>query len=174
MGRKIKKNTQGYNSKFISRAKAIKKLGLSIKNFRKLCILKGVHPRMPTKAIKKQHQVYYHTKDIIFLSQDSMMDYFKQLEIYKRKLQKAISRKNDVMVRRLKENKPQINLNHVVRERYENFQDAIKDLDDCLSTLALFQALPTHRLFKIDPLRLKISSALMNFLKLYVIQQKSL
>jgi hypothetical protein len=35
-----------------------------------------------------------------------MMDYFKQLEIYKRKLQKAISRKNDVMVRRLKENKP--------------------------------------------------------------------
>ena len=53
MGRKIKKTSKGYNSKFISRAKAIKWLGLSIKDFRKLCILKGVHPRMPSKNIKK-------------------------------------------------------------------------------------------------------------------------
>lgn len=53
MGRKIKKNTRGSNSKFISRAKAIKKLGLSIKDFRKLCILKGVHPRVPTRSLGK-------------------------------------------------------------------------------------------------------------------------
>ena len=44
MARLIKKNTKGLNSKFITRAKAIKKLGVSIKDFRKLCILKGVHP----------------------------------------------------------------------------------------------------------------------------------
>ena len=68
MGRKIKKNTKGSNSKFVSRAKAIKKLGLSIKDFRKICILKGIHPRVPTRSLGKQHMVYYHSKDILYLS----------------------------------------------------------------------------------------------------------
>ena len=45
MSKKIKKNVMGKNSKFISWAKVIKKLGLSIKDFWKICILKGVHPR---------------------------------------------------------------------------------------------------------------------------------
>jgi pescadillo protein len=66
------------------------------------------------------------------------MDYFRNIQIYKRKLQKAISKKNEEQIKRLKENKPQIDLNHIVRERYENFEDVLKDLDDCLSTLALF------------------------------------
>jgi pescadillo protein len=67
MARLLKKNTKGLNSKFITRAKAIKRLGLSIKDFRKLCILKGVHPREPTKKIGKTSTVYYHTKDIKYL-----------------------------------------------------------------------------------------------------------
>ena len=67
MARTIKKNTKGLNSKFITRAKSIKKLELSIKDFRKLCILKGVHPREPTKKLGNTSTVYYHTKDIKYL-----------------------------------------------------------------------------------------------------------
>ncbi len=47
-------------------------------------------------------------------------------------------------------------------------------MDDCLSTLSLFAAMPTHRLFKIDPLRLKISKTLIDMLKLYLIETKGL
>ena len=52
MGKKIKKGTKGPVSKYITRSKAIKKLDIPIKDFRKLCILKGVHPREPSKGVK--------------------------------------------------------------------------------------------------------------------------
>ena len=41
-------------------------------------------------------------------------------------------------------------------------------MDDSLSTLALFSSLPSHRLFKVDPERVKISKTLIDFFKLYV------
>lgn len=67
MGRKIKKETKGAVSKYISRAKAIKKLQVPLKDFRKLCILKGVHPREPRRKAGKTHMTYYHLKDIKYL-----------------------------------------------------------------------------------------------------------
>ena len=169
MGRLIKKNSKGLNSKFITRAKAIKRLQLSIKDFRKLSILKGVHPREPTKKIGKTSTVYYHTKDIKYLQEDKAIEYFRTCQIYKRKLRKAIVRKDERKVKDLKESKPQLNINHIVKERFHNFEDALKDMDDCLSTLALFSSLPSHRVFKVDPERIRISKALIDFFKLYVI-----
>lgn len=171
MTRILKKNTKGKNSKFISRAKAIKKLGLSIKDFRKLCILKGVHPREPTKKLGKVNTVYYHDKDIKYLQEDKAIEYFQINQIYKRKLRKAIVRKDLRKVQELKESKPALSINHIVKERYTNFEDALKDLDDCLSTLALFSSLPSHRLFKVDPERIKISRALVDFFKIYVVSK---
>lgn len=171
MGRLVKKNTKGLNSKFITRAKAIKKLGLSIKDFRKLCILKGVHPREPTKKLGQSSTVYYHGKDIKYLQEDKAIDYFKTVQIFKRKLKKAIVRKDERKLKDLKECKPQLNINHIVKERYVNFEDALKDMDDCVSNLALFSTLPSHRVFKVDPEKIKISKALIDFFKLYIQSQ---
>ena len=72
------------------------------------------------------------------------MNHFRDIQIYKRKLQKAISKKNEEKIKRIKETKPRMNIDHVVRERYQNFEDALKDLDDCISSLALFQSMPAH------------------------------
>lgn len=44
--------------------------------------------------------------------------------------------------RRLK-SQPQLKLDHIVKERYPTFIDAIKDLDDCLTLLFLFSTFPS-------------------------------
>lgn len=46
------------------------------------------------------------------------------------------------MNRRLKAH-PEIKLDHIVKERYPTFIDAVKDLDDCLTLLFLFSTFPS-------------------------------
>lgn len=41
---------------------------------------------------------------------------------------------------------PELKLDHIVKERYPTFIDAIKDLDDCLTLLFLFSTFPSLRL----------------------------
>lgn len=62
----------GEGVQYISRAQAMKKLQLTLKDFRKICILKGIYPREP-RARKRAQQgkagilTLYHKKDIQFL-----------------------------------------------------------------------------------------------------------
>lgn len=97
---------------------------------------------------------YYHSKDIKYLEQDKLIDYFRQMAIYKRKLKNAIAKKDVTKVQSIKENKPLLDINHIVRERYADFGDAVKDLDDALSLISLIEKFPSHRLFKIDPVKI--------------------
>ena len=72
--KRLKAGKRGEVIKYISRAKAIRKLQLSLKDFRKLCILKGVYPREPPKKLKRNTKTYYHLKDINFLALDPIID----------------------------------------------------------------------------------------------------
>ena len=47
MGKKIKKGKEGPSTEYVSRTKALKKLQVNLKDFRRLCILKGIYPREP-------------------------------------------------------------------------------------------------------------------------------
>lgn len=62
----------GEGTQYLSRAQAMKKLQLNLKDFRKLCILKGIYPREPKIRKRAQKgrggiQTLYHKKDIQFL-----------------------------------------------------------------------------------------------------------
>lgn len=146
MGIKKKINKSGAIINFISRSRALKKLDISLKDFRKLCILKGIYPSAPKKKLLKKYGTktkFYQLKDILNLIHEPLLIKIKQARIYLKKIQKALNRKDLKRVLFLKKNKPEFTCDHLIRERYPNFIDAVRDLDDCLSMIHLFSMLPS-------------------------------
>lgn len=144
------KKKEGNAAKYMTRSQAIKYLQVSLSLFRKLCILKGVFPRDPKKKVKGNHHTYYHMKDIAFLKHEPLVEKFRDMRTYDRKVKKAESKKNKDLAERLLTRKPTYTLDRLIRERYPKFVDALRDLDDCLSMVHLFAALPAIEREKIE------------------------
>ena len=71
--------SHGTVSEFVGRTKAIKRLQLSIRDFRRLCILKGIYPRDPkNKKHLDSKQTYYHYKDIAYLAHEPLLRRFNE------------------------------------------------------------------------------------------------
>ncbi|KYQ91654.1 hypothetical protein DLAC_07430 [Tieghemostelium lacteum] len=139
--RKFKKGDKGENLRFITRNEAAKKLQVSLKVFRKLCIIKGIHPRNPRKKLKGKSKTYYYAKDIRFLQHEKLIDIIRARKAAKVKSKKLEDRKEFGALKSFKKSLPEFSLDHIVKERYPTFQDALKDLDDCLSLVHLFASL---------------------------------
>ncbi|KAK6136663.1 hypothetical protein DH2020_029607 [Rehmannia glutinosa] len=136
------KKKEGNAAKYVTRSQAVKYLQLSLPVFRKLCILKGVFPREPKKKVKGNHHSYYHMKDIMFLKHEPLLEKLRDIRTYEKKVKKAMSKKNRDLAERLLTRKPTYTLDMLIKERYPKFIDALRDLDDCLSMVHLFAALP--------------------------------
>jgi pescadillo protein len=113
--RKIKAGKRGEVVKYISRAKAIRKLQLSLKDFRKICILKGVYPREPPKKLKRNNRSYYHLKDVNFLALDPIIERIRSQKVYLKKFKKAKAKGDIGKIQYLAKHKPQLSLSHLVR-----------------------------------------------------------
>jgi pescadillo protein len=140
-GTKTKKGTRGYAVDYITRNMALKKLQVSLPDFRQLCILKGVFPRDPKKKVKGKDKTYYLTKDIIFLSHEPVLQKIRAARAHAKKIVKARSRRETTRLQQLISNTPKYTLDHLVRERFPTFEDALRDLDDGLCTIHLFATL---------------------------------
>nr|XP_010906081.2 pescadillo homolog isoform X2 [Elaeis guineensis] len=136
------KKKEGNAAKYITRTKAVHHLQVSLPTFRKLCILKGIFPREPKKKVEGNHKTYYHTKDIAFVAHDPLVEKFRDIRAHKRKVKKALARKNRELADRLLNRQPTYKLDRLILERYPAFVDALRDLDDCLTMVHLFAALP--------------------------------
>ena len=88
MGKRIKKGTKGEVTQYLTRSQAIRYLQLSLRDFRKLCILKGIYPREPKKKFRGANKTYYHKKDIRFLENDSILQTFRQITTHMKKLKR--------------------------------------------------------------------------------------
>ncbi|VDD86188.1 unnamed protein product [Enterobius vermicularis] len=144
------KYESGAASNYITRNRALRKLQLSLKDFRRLCILKGIFPHDPLhkKKVNKgstENRVYYYVKDINYLASEPIISKFREHKIFIRKLINAKAKKEDYRVERLLSNRPTYELQRVVKERYPKFESALRDLDDALCLCFAFAALPHTR-----------------------------
>ncbi|XP_057507101.1 pescadillo homolog [Actinidia eriantha] len=148
------KKKEGNAARYVTRPQAVKHLQVTLPVFRRLCILKGVFPREPKKKVKGNHHTYYHSKDILFLKHEPLLEKFRDMRAYEKKVKKALSKKNKDLAERLLTRKPTYTLDMLIRERYPSFIDALRDLDDCLTMVHLFAALPAIEREKIEVKRI--------------------
>jgi hypothetical protein len=88
MGKKQKKNNAGLEATFIGRSKCLKMLQVTIKDFRRLCILKGIYPRDPRGRFpgNKKGQNFYHIKDIRAIAHEPLLEKFREFRSFMKKV----------------------------------------------------------------------------------------
>lgn len=148
MGRIKKKGQAGQAKNYITRTQAVRKLQVTLPDFRRLCIFKGIYPREP-RNLKKANKsathstTFYYTKDIQYLLHEPLLAKFREQKTLSKKIARSLGRNEIQDAARLEKNgQSEIKLDHIIRERYPTFNDAVRDLDDALSLLFLFANLP--------------------------------
>jgi len=169
-----KKGKKGEAAAYITRAQALAKLQVSLADFRRLCILKGIYPRDPKKKAQGLDKTYYHSKDILFLSHEPLLNKFFELKTFMKKFKRLMGRNERELASNLEERKPEYTVHHLVRERYPSFEDAVRDLDDAISMLALFQSLSADQKREIPTIAVNESTRLYQEFQLYVIRAQAL
>ena len=142
-----KKNTHGNAKNFVTRSQAVRKLQISLADFRRLCIFKGIYPREPRNKKKANEgstapTTFYFTKDIQYLMHEPVLAKFREHKTFAKKLTRALGRGEVSAAKKLEENRSTYKLDHVIKERYPGFPDALRDIDDALNMLFLFANLP--------------------------------
>lgn len=148
---KIKKRGEsGAAKNYITRNQALKKLQVTLAEFRRLCILKGIFPRQP-RHVKRANKgstaptTFYYAKDIAYLLHEPVLQAFRDHKAFAKKVNRAIARREWYAAKNMDENRPKYRLDHIIKERYPTFVDSLRDLDDALSMLFLFANIPSSQ-----------------------------
>ena len=89
-------------------------------------------------------KTYYLKKDILHLAHEPLLEKFRSFAAYAKRMKKVVGKRKWSEAERLQKARPAYSLEHLVRERYPRFCDALADLDDALCMIFLFAALPSQ------------------------------
>ena len=128
----------------MTRSSAIRSMQVSLKDFRRLCILKGIYPREPRKKFKGATKTYFHVKDLKILQHDQLLDKFRQIKAHLKRHKKYLGRREVKRAEEHMRKTPKYSLAPIIKDRYPSFVDALRDLDDALCLISLFAQLPQH------------------------------
>ncbi|SJX60754.1 related to NOP7-component of several different pre-ribosomal particles [Sporisorium reilianum f. sp. reilianum] len=177
MAKMKQKGKSGAAKNYVTRNQAIKKLQVTLADFRRLCILKGIFPRQP-KSVRKANKgstaptTFFFAKDIAYLQHEPVLQSLREHKTFAKKLSRAIGRREWAAAKNLDESKPTYRLDHIIKERYPTFRDSLKDIDDALSLLTLFANLPATD--KVSAEVIASCSRLCAEWQLYVMKTKAL
>src|SRR5271163_1437152 len=109
MARIKKKGQEGAAKTYITRNQSLKLLQVTLADFRKLCIWKGIYPREPRnkkKASKTSSHstTFYYTKDIQYLLHEPLLQQFREQKALEKKISKALGRGDVNDAKRLEKN----------------------------------------------------------------------
>jgi len=176
MGKLRKKGESGTKKNYINRDKAIKKLQLSIKDFRRLCIIKGIYPVEPAKKSKitksSKKKTYYLSTDIRYLSNEPLIWKFWEFKSYMKRIGKCKGRGDYDLLNKVSKTKPSLKFDQVLKERYPRFTDALRDIDDALCMCFLYANLTKNE--QLPGQVIKYSRRLISEFMHYVIETRSL
>ena len=174
LSKKQKRGKKGSAAQYLTRTQALRKLQVRLPEFRRLCILKGIHPREPRKKPKGASKTYYHVKDLAFLMHEPLLATFRDARAHQKKVNRARAKRQLALAEQLASRAPQYTLDRLVRERYASFADAVRDLDDPLCMAHLFAALPASKAYHIAPDTLRRARALCVEWQAWVVRTRSL
>uniref|UniRef100_A0A1I8FEU3 BRCT domain-containing protein n=1 Tax=Macrostomum lignano TaxID=282301 RepID=A0A1I8FEU3_9PLAT len=152
-------HSRGEATTFISRKQALKRLQLSLKRLPPA----GVYPQEARHASRQQRRVnkgsstpkvYYHLKDIQFLGHERVMQKLRDIKAHLKKAKRAKERGEMHTVDRLQRNFPAYTPGPHHPGALPAFEDAVRDLDDCLCLCFLFSRLPKERGVPVEQIRL--------------------
>ncbi|KAI0068463.1 hypothetical protein BV25DRAFT_1846550 [Artomyces pyxidatus] len=177
MGRLRQKGKAGAAKAYVTRSMAIKKLQCSLADFRRLCILKGIFPREPRskKRANKGSSAptsFYYTKDIAYLAHEPVLKKLREHKAFAKRLARALGRGEWSSAKSLEDSKPVYRLDHIIKERYPTFIDAVRDIDDALCMIFLFASLPSNS--RVSPSLTENCARLAAEWQLYVMHTRAL
>lgn len=118
---------------------------------RRLCIFKGIYPQEPRHRRKvnkgsSTYKTYYYRKDISWLTHEPLLQKGRDFKVFVKKLKRAFHSDDRVKIASLEEHRPMYTLDHMVKERYPTFIDALRDIDDALAMAALYSNLSSQKI----------------------------
>ncbi len=129
---------------------------------------KRFFPKEPNRYFKGGNKTYYSLKDIRFLSNERLINKYREIKVYSKKFIKARKTHEKFDEKHLIENKLKYSLDYMIRERYLKFLDAFNDLDDALCLIGIFWNLPKYDLLKISSDNVLMSQKLLREFYLYI------